>query len=159
MGDINNSERGLAGDSRGVARDAGTASAGESKFWRKATQRHRVVFSSTFYNAAFDFLPDSTGTSGSVRGTGMAGKHNGSYEIVRSSPDSFSMQVTLGTKENATEDMDALLVIDKSGASVSGTLKGKPQQRSEPVKVTGSGTVQDPFRADFPAQELVWYLP
>lgn len=159
MTDINNSERGLSDDSRGVARDAGTAGPGESKYWPKATQRHRIVFPSTFYNAEFDFVPGSTGTSGTAKGTGMAGKHTGSYKIVRSAPDSLSMQVKLGTQENPTEDMDALLVIEKSSASVSGSLKGKLQLRSEPVKVTGSGTQKDPFRADFPAQELVWYLP
>ena len=159
MGDINNSERGLADDSRAVARDAGTAGPGESRFWPKATQRHRVVFPSTFYNAAFDFVADSTGTGGLVRGTGFAGDHTGSYKIVRSAPDSLSMHVRIGTKTNPTEDMDALLVIEKGGATVGGSLKGKAQPRSEPVKVTGSGTEKDPFRADFPAQELVWYLP
>jgi hypothetical protein len=69
------------------------------------------------------------------------------------------MQVRLGTSENPTEDMDALLDIDRRGATVGGSLKGKAQPRSEPVKVTGSGTLKDPFRAEFPAQTLVWYLP
>jgi hypothetical protein len=108
----------------------------------------------------FDFTPtDGMGESGSVIGIGAAFKHRGSYKISRSTPDAFEMRVTIGTSGNPTEDIDATLVIDKKGASVSGSLKGKAQGPVAPVAVSGAGTEKNPFRAAFPPQELVWYLP
>jgi len=161
MSDITDKERGLDGGSRGVPQDAGTAASllSESRFWTRPKQIHRVVFPSALYDAEFDFRPnDSGGWSGVVSGRGMADAHLGSYKIIRSTADSFTMKVTIGTMRNTTEDMDATLVIDQSGASVNGKLKGEARSVAH-VPVKGSGTSKDPFRASFPDQDLVWFLP
>ena len=152
-----------------LARDAGTSTLGttgapgkpvaKSPFWTNASRTHHVVFPG-FVNAHFDFTPTGgMGESGSVIGIGVASRHRGSYKISRNTPDAFEMRVTIGTSGNPTEDIDATLVIDKKGAYVSGILKGKAQGPVAPVEVSGAGTEKNPFRAAFPAQELVWYLP
>jgi hypothetical protein len=112
-------------------------------------------------DAHFDFTPtDAMGESGYVIGIGaVASGHGGSYKISRNTADSFEMRVTIGTSGNPTKDMDATLVIDKKGAYVSGNFKGKPQGPGAPVEVRGAGTEKNPFRAAFPSQELIWFLP
>jgi hypothetical protein len=150
------------------ATDAGAAADWESKsrYWPSGMRSHGVVFPNAAKigpistDARFEFKPaGANGKSGVVEGGGIAFKHKGTYRILSSTADIFVMQVTIGTAENPTEDMDATLSIDKSGATVSGTLKGEVQTADTPVPVTGSGTEADPYRAKFPTQEVDWYLP
>jgi Dyp-type peroxidase family len=153
-----------------LARDAGMSTSGttgapgkpvgESRFWTNANRTHHVVFPGLL-DAHFDFTPtDAMGESGSVIGIGaVASGHGGSYKISQNTADAFEMRVTIGTSGNPTKDMDATLVIDKTGAYVSGKFKGKPQGPGAPIEVRGAGTEKNPFRAAFPSQELVWFLP
>jgi hypothetical protein len=174
MADINDKERGIGPETKALNRtlskgpDAGSGGAEpatESKFWPSATKLHRVIFPDAAkiglvsVDAKFDFKPaGAEGKSGGAEGTGVALTHNGKYRILKSTADSFELHVTIGTSDNPTEDIDATLSIDKSGATVRGTLKGEAQTAGQPLPVLGRGTAADPFRVKFPTQEVDWYL-
>ena len=177
MADINDKERGIGPETKALNRGAtlfnapaaGAAVAEaetDSKYWPSPNKLHRVVFPGAAKiglvsaDAKFDFKPaGAKGKSGAAAGTGVAFSHGGKYQILKSTADSFEMRVTIGTADKPTEDMDATLSISKSGANVSGTLAGKVQTAGKPLPVLGKGTEADPFRVEFPTQEVDWYLP
>jgi len=87
--------------------------------------------------------------------------HNGRFEILENSGNSFKMSAQFGTNDDQDNDMKVVLHVKNGTASVTGTAKGKAIPDGTTAPVSGSGTQNNPFRLEFKDQEnkkhtLLW---